>query len=850
MQTLHYHSWLGSVLANAPKGFGKFYPEESSGEGKSKGKDDANPESKEASEAKEAGEAAEPSKSNKKKSSSSSSSNTYKTKNDPKSDWTNPPEFNPYSVTFIMLLLGIMSLINESAQDGKEISWQEFQNHLLESGQVDRIVVSNKNIARVMVRRTPGRVGEVGTDGAGIQLDAQSASLDPYADPWASSQQNQQSLEDDRDDAGDGSSKDPSKMRYPTIGPTHNLASPYYFNIGSVDVFEKKLEQAQLGLGVAPKDFIPVQYVNEGGVMKWLVDGAPYLFTAATLAAMMVLAFRGAGGAGGSGGISNFGKSKAKKMGKEKVTTRFADVAGCDEAKMEVMEFVDFLKDPKRFTDLGAKIPKGALLCGPPGTGKTLLAKATAGEANVPFFSISGSDFVEMFVGVGPARVRDLFKDARSAAPCIVFIDEIDAVGRQRGKGNFGGNDERENTLNQLLVEMDGFDASTNVVVLAGTNRADVLDQALLRPGRFDRQIQVEKPDIAGRKAIFEVHLKSVQLAGKVSEYSGRLAALTPGFSGADIANICNEAAIVAVRRKKTAVDMFDFESATDRVIGGLESKKIMSPEEKRIVAIHEAGHAVAGWNLKHADPLLKVTIVPRGSGALGYAQYLPKEIFLRTKEEILDIVCMALAGRAAEQIMFGKVTTGAADDLRRVTQIVYQMVQVYGMNERVGQLAFPKDDGGMPGEKMYSNKTAEVMDEEVRIIVSESYQRTLDLMEERRDQVEMVADHLLEYETITNADVTKLIGARPFSPGEDYEKYVNANMDWRGADSAESTDSASASEEGDADCEPTDSTPAGGVTPAPAFMKDVAKDIAKDMKDIAKDMKKRPDICTGKDDM
>ncbi len=483
----------------------------------------------------------------------------------------------------------------------------------------------------------------------------------------------------------------------------------------------------------------------------------------------------GGAGGGGPGGIFKIGKSPAKRISKESVTTTFADVAGCDEAKREIMEFVQFLKDPKKFTDLGAKIPKGALLCGPPGTGKTLLAKATAGEANVPFFSISGSDFVEMFVGVGPSRVRDLFKEARENAPCILFIDEIDAVGRQRGRGGFGGNDERENTLNQLLVEMDGFDSSTNIVILAGTNRVDVLDAALTRPGRFDRQIQVDKPDIKGRKAIFEVYLKALNLDGEVETYSGRLAALTPGFVGADIANICNEAAIVAARRDKKHIDMTDFESATDRIIGGLESKKIMSLEERRVVAYHEAGHAVAGWNLEFADPLLKVTIVPRGGGALGFAQYLPRELFLRTKDQILDIVCMALAGRASEQVNFGKYTTGASDDLRRVTQIVYQMVQVYGMNERVGQVAFPREDsgGGYPSERMYSNATAEVMDQEVRDIVSEAYERTLRLMTEKKEEVRLVAELLLEKETISNLDVTELIGARKFSSGKEYDEFV-----------------------------------------------------------------------------
>merc|ERR1719174_117839 len=394
----------------------------------------------------------------------------------------------------------------------------------------------------------------------------------------------------------------------------------------------------------------------------------------------------GGSGSGGGGGMSNIfriGKSNAKKIKKEEVQVTFKDVAGCQEAKKEIMEFVDFLQDATRFSKLGAKIPKGALLCGPPGTGKTLLAKAVAGEASVPFFSISGSDFIEMFVGVGPSRVRDLFKEARANAPSIIFIDEIDAVGRQRGKGGFsGGNDERENTLNQMLVEMDGFTESTNVVVLAGTNRADILDQALTRPGRFDRQITVDKPDIQGRKEIFLVHLKPLNLAGPIEEYSGRLAGLTPGMAGADIANLCNEAAIVAARRKADYVEMSDFEEATDRVIGGLESNKLISDKEKEIVAHHEAGHAVAGWFLEHADPLMKVTIIPRSNGALGFAQYLPKEVFLRTRAQIEDIICMALAGRAAEQVVFGSVTTGASDDLRRVTGMIYQMIQVYGMNE------------------------------------------------------------------------------------------------------------------------------------------------------------------------
>ena len=380
-----------------------------------------------------------------------------------------------------------------------------------------------------------------------------------------------------------------------------------------------------------------------------------------------------------------------------------------------------------------------------------------------------------MFVGVGPSRVRDLFKEARASAPCIVFIDEIDAVGRQRGRGGFsGGNDERENTLNQLLVEMDGFTPSTGVVVLAGTNRIDILDQALTRPGRFDRQIQVDKPDLKGRKEIFNVHLEGITLEGEIEDIAGRLAGLTPGFAGADIANLCNEAAIVAARRKAETVTIGDFEKATDRIIGGLESNKIMSEHDREIVAHHEAGHAVAGWFLEHADPLLKVTIIPRTSGALGFAQYLPKETFLRTQDQIMDIVCMALAGRAAEEVFFGRVTTGASDDLRRVTRLVYSTIQTFGMNSRVGQLAYPQDDG-QPGDKPYSDATAEAMDDEARAIVTAAYQRTVDLIREKKSLVESVAKLLLAKETITHDDMVDLIGDRPFKADKQYEEYVSA---------------------------------------------------------------------------
>merc|ERR1712038_2125143 len=411
-----------------------------------------------------------------------------------------------------------------------------------------------------------------------------------------------------------------------------------------------------------------------------------------------------------------------------------------------------------------------------------------------------------MFVGVGPSRVRDLFKEARQNAPCIIFIDEIDAVGRKRGRGGFsGGNDERENTLNQLLVEMDGFNPSSGVVVLAGTNRVDILDDALTRPGRFDRQVQVDKPDLQGRKEIFQVHLKGITLEGEPDEFAGRLAGLTPGFAGADIANICNEAAIVAARRKADSVTLDDFEKATDRVVGGLESNKIMSDEERSIVAHHEAGHAIAGWFLEHADPLLKVTIIPRSSGALGYAQYLPKETFLRTQEQIMHIVCMALAGRAAEEVFFGKVTTGASDDLRRVTDLVYSTIQIYGMNSRVGQLAFPKDPNAMPGDKPYSDSTAEAMDEEAKKIVDAAYDRTLELISEKKTEVEKVAHLLLEKETITHDDIIDLIGPRPYS-NEAYQEYVSKKHLKK---NEESSDEDAAEEEEEAEEE--EATPMNG---------------------------------------
>ncbi len=494
------------------------------------------------------------------------------------------------------------------------------------------------------------------------------------------------------------------------------------------------------------------------------------------------------GNAGPGGQIFNIGKSRAALFDAEnKVKITFDNVAGLDEAKEEVKEIVDFLKNPSKFTKLGGKIPKGALLVGPPGTGKTLLAKAVAGEAAVPFFSLSGSDFVEMFVGVGAARVRDLFKQAKEKAPCIVFIDEIDAIGRSRGKGQMpGSNDERENTLNSLLVEMDGFATDSGVIILAATNRPDVLDNALLRPGRFDRQIGIDKPDIVGREAIFKVHLGPIKLAKDIDPK--KLSAQTPGFAGAEIANVCNEAALIAARKDKKAVDMADFQDAIDRVIGGLEKKsKIISPEEKKIVAYHEAGHAVAGWFLEHADPLVKVSIVPRGVAALGYAQYLPKEQFLYQTEQLIDEMCMTLGGRAAEEIIFGKISTGALSDLERVTKVAYSIVTVYGMNEKIGHISFyDSKQNEYATSKPYSEDTAKTIDEEVKKIIQDAYQRTKDLLTDKKAELEILAKELLEKEILFQADLEGLIGARPFEKQTTYAAFTNNN----GKDKAAETES------------------------------------------------------------
>ena len=558
--------------------------------------------------------------------------------------------------------------------------------------------------------------------------------------------------------------------KYPEIGQ-NNLSdyNPHFtFELGDIGYFEEKIgEMREEGIAIDP--IYDSQKNWLGPILGWIL---PF---ALLIALWMFFMRRMAGGSGGPGGqIFNIGKSKATLFDKNsQVDVTFKDVAGLDEAKEEVMEVVDFLKNPKKYTALGGKIPKGVLLVGPPGTGKTLLAKAVAGEAGVPFFSISGSDFVEMFVGVGASRVRDLFKQAREKAPCIVFIDEIDAIGRARGKGAIqGGNDERENTLNQLLVEMDGFSTDKGVILMAATNRPDVLDTALLRPGRFDRQIGIDRPDLKGREAIFKVHLKTIKIGPDVD--AKVLAEMTPGFAGAEIANVCNEAALIAARRNKKEVDMEDFNYALDRVIGGLEKKnKIISPKEKEIIAYHEAGHAICGWFLKHASPLVKVTIVPRGIGTLGYAQYLPKEEYITRTEQLLDRMCMTLGGRAAEKIVFDKISTGAQSDLDHVTKMAYGMISVYGMNEKVGNVSFY----GMQQDqfnKPYSDETARLIDDEVRMLIDSQYLRAQKLLKTKMKELHILAQALLEKEVILKSDLEKLIGPRP----EDAEDHKPVMID------------------------------------------------------------------------
>ena len=548
-----------------------------------------------------------------------------------------------------------------------------------------------------------------------------------------------------------------------------NQPPHYIMNIGKSESFERKLEKLNADLTKAKKPIIETAYEDR---VDWFSTLLPYLLTILLFAALWIFIVRRVGGgAGGPGGqIFNIGKSKATLFdNNSKVNITFADVAGLDEAKEEVMEIVDFLKNPKKYTSLGGKIPKGVLLVGPPGTGKTLLAKAVAGEASVPFFSISGSDFVEMFVGVGASRVRDLFRQAREKAPCIIFIDEIDAIGRARGRGAVqGGNDERENTLNQLLVEMDGFPTDKGVILMAATNRPDILDQALMRPGRFDRQIGIGRPDLNGRAQIFAVHLKNIKISKEVTPDA--LSEMTPGFVGADIANVCNEAALIAARRDKKEVDMEDFNYALDKVIGGLEKKnKIISPEEKRIIAYHEAGHAICGWFLEYAHPLVKVTIVPRGLAALGYAQYLPKEQYITRKDKLLDDICMTLGGRAAESVVFDKISTGAQSDLDHITRLSYDMIVNYGLSEKVGNVSYYS----MLNESFnrpFSEQTAYLIDQEVKNMIEEQYVRSKSLLRDKRKELDDLAKALLEKEVLHRADLEAIIGKRPFAdptPGE-----------------------------------------------------------------------------------
>lgn len=557
--------------------------------------------------------------------------------------------------------------------------------------------------------------------------------------------------------------------RYPNLNKNGSrsigLSTPkpnFTYNISDISIFYKFLEDEQKKAGYEEKDVIYPESETRrnyiGDILGWTLPFILLIF----LWIYMMRRMSG-GGAGGAGGIFSVGKSRAQIFDKDtNVKINFNDVAGLEEAKTEVMEIVDFLKNPKKYTQLGGKIPKGALLIGPPGTGKTLLAKAVAGEANVPFFSISGSDFVEMFVGVGASRVRDLFKQAKEKAPCIVFIDEIDAVGRARGRNvGFSSNDERENTLNQLLTEMDGFGTNMGVIILAATNRADILDRALLRAGRFDRQIHVELPDLNEREAIFKVHLRPIKMEKNFD--ISFLAKQTPGFSGADIANVCNEAALIAARKNKNIVEKQDFLDAIDRIVGGLERKnKIISLEEKKTIAYHEAGHATVSWLLEHASPLLKVTIIPRGR-ALGAAWYLPEERQITTREQLLDEMAYALGGRASEELVFGKISTGALSDLEKITKQAYAMVSFFGMSEKVGNISFYDSSGqsDFGFTKPYSEKTAELIDREVKLIIEESYQRAKDVLSSNMKGLTELAELLLEKEVIFSEDLERIFGKR-----------------------------------------------------------------------------------------
>ncbi|KAI9149805.1 AAA ATPase afg3 [Blastocladiella emersonii ATCC 22665] len=640
----------------------------------------------------------------------------------------NSVAINVNAALSLLVSLALLAFFTSNGSDkgAQQTTFQEFRASMLDRGAVDRVEIVNKSTVLVYLR--------------------------PDAPHFA---------------------ENPSLRR---------SGHQFSFTISNPDAFESRLDEAQRELGIPSRERLRVTHINRPNIVGALLSFAPTLLLLGGLIWMSRRTM--SGGSGGPGGILGMGKSRAKMFNQEnQVTVKFKDVAGVDEAKEEIMEFVKFLKDPTIYEKLGAKIPRGAILSGPPGTGKTLLAKATAGEAGVPFFSVSGSEFVEMFVGVGASRVRDLFSEARKHAPCIIFIDEIDAIGKARGRGgSFGGNDERESTLNQILVEIDGFGSSEHVVILAGTNRPDVLDAALMRPGRFDRHITIDRPDINGRQQIFRVHLGPIKVDPEqdMDRLVRKLAALTPGFAGADIHNVCNEAALVAARYGASCVTMAHFEQAIERVIAGLEKKsKVLSPEEKKIVAYHEAGHAVVGWYMEHTDPLLKVSIIPRGSGALGYAQYLPKDLHLHSTEQLRDRVCMTLGGRAAEQVFFESITTGAHDDLKKVTGLTYRMITELGMNAKVGQLAYPNSQQEQSFTKPYSEETARLIDEEARVFVADMYQRTVDLITKHRDDVEKVAQELLAKEVISRDDMVTLLGKRPFKDRNVLEDYVEGKSEF-----------------------------------------------------------------------
>jgi len=627
------------------------------------------------------------------------------------------PKFNPYWIYGIVILIFLAIQWFSFGGGPVETNWNEV-NTMLRNNDIEKIVIVNEKEAQIYLKQS---------------------SYDKYKD------------------------KLNNGFNTPAKAGPH-----FYFETGPAESFATDLKEAQSNL--TEDKMIRPEYKTVhnyfGDILSWILPFAILILIWWWIFRRMS---KGAGGAGGPGNIFNVGKSQAKIFDKgSHVSTTFKDVAGLAEAKQEVEEIVDFLKNPSKFTKLGGKIPKGALLVGPPGTGKTLLAKAVAGEADVPFFSMSGSDFVEMFVGVGASRVRDLFKQAKEKAPCIVFIDEIDAIGRARGRNpNFGSNDERENTLNQLLTEMDGFDTNSGVIILAATNRADILDRALMRAGRFDRQIHVELPDLNERAEIFNVHLKPIKLSPEIEV--SFLAKQTPGFSGADIANVCNEAALIAARRNKNTVEKQDFLDAVDRIVGGLEKKnKIISVDEKRRIAYHEAGHATISWLLEYAHPLVKVTIVPRGK-ALGAAWYLPEERSITTKEQLLDEMCSALGGRAAEQLVFGNLSSGAQNDLEKVTKQAYAMVSIFGMSTKVGNVSYYDSTGqsDFSFSKPYSEKTAELIDEESKEMIDGQYQRALKVLKENSEGHKQLAEHLLEKEVIFGEDLEKIFGKRKWDKPE-----------------------------------------------------------------------------------